>query len=211
MSQSDLQAFTLPELSWDDPAQAYESTKTLYRTARDKALENVQWYMAKRAGRRRAAQLLRFLAAVLAAGGVLIPVVALVLPQVPSPLGYVLLVASGACLLVNRALGVSSGWLRYMTTAFEITTRLDQFQLEWTQAQAKLAGRVPAQGEIMELLDKIGGFIGELDRIVEDETRTWAAQFLEDLSALESVVQAKVHTLQAAQRSRREQENSDDK
>jgi hypothetical protein len=199
----DIRAFAVADLSWDDPLHSFESAKSLYGIACDKAASAAQWYMRGRGARRLAAQLLRLAAALLAAAGLLVPVLALVDTRLPSQLGYALLVGSGSCLLINKALGLSSGWIRYVTTAFEITSQLEQFQLDWAKSLARLAGRAPNPDELATLLDQISHFIEAINRLVENETRSWGAQFQEELGELERVVQGKVQTMRATEERRR--------
>ena len=187
---NDLTSIDLRDLKWNTPEESAQSIQQLYDIVHDKAVSAQAWYMEKRRGRKWIAQWLRGLAALFAAAGILPPVLALVWP-VPSELGYVMFVASGSCLLINRALGISSGWIRYVTTAFALTTALEEFQLDWAQTMAALAGRDLQPDDIQELIIKLKAFSLEINQLIETETATWAVQFNEELSRLEKMVQTK--------------------
>lgn len=188
----DLQAIDLSELKWDSPENSSGSIDLLYRIVQDKARGAIQWYWTKRNGRKRWAQILRGLAVAFAALGLMIPAAALVWPdRVPSPLGYLMFVLVGACLLVNTVIGVSSGWIRYVISAMALQRQLDEFQLDWAGTMARIGGAPRGDDDIEQLLGKLRGFTGRVNEIVEQETRTWGAEFERDLARLEQLASAR--------------------
>ncbi len=115
----------------------------------------------------------------------------LILFDLSNPLGDVLLIASSGCLSINGEFGVSSGWIRYVTTTFAITSALDRFQLDWAQSFAWLSGRTPESDELTLLLEQISQFTNRVNQLVENVSRAWGIQFQENLSEFERVVRAK--------------------
>ena len=151
MDRKDLEALDIGGLKWGDLDAAANSIQELYSVVHHKAQMVGRWYMEKRKAGKHAAQWLRGLAASFAALGSVVPLLALVWPNaVRSDIGYILFVAAGACLLLNRSLGISSSWIRYVTTAFHITTALEDFQLQWAQVMAKMGGKPATQEEVSE-------------------------------------------------------------
>ena len=198
MDRKDLEALNVGDLKWNDIDAAAISINELYAVVHGKAQAVGRWYMQKRRDQKFAAQWLRGLAAVFAASGSVIPLLALVWPNaIRSDIGYILFVAAGACLLLNRSLGISSSWIRYVTTAFHITTALEEFQLQWAQTMARLAGKPSTQEEVAELLAMLTEFTKRINKLVEDETNVWAVAFNEDLSQLEKTVISRAQTVKA--------------
>lgn len=198
MDRKDLEALNIGDLKWDDINAAAVSINELYSVVHSKAQAVGRWYLQKRHDQKFAAQWLRGFAAVFAASGSVVPLMALVWPNViRSDIGYILFVAAGACLLLNRSLGISSSWIRYVTTAFHITTALEEFQLQWAQAMARLNGKPSSQEEVAVLLTMLIEFTQLINQLVEDETNIWAIAFNEDLSQLEKRVISKAQTVKA--------------
>ena len=181
----DLEAMNFGGLPWDRDNLA-DSLGKAYDLACKKTLDAIKWYQSARKKRRVAAQGLRFLAALLIVGGTLVPVLKPLYPDdVPAEVGYVLIVASGACLLINRAMGLSSGWIRYIRTSFILEKDLDAFQLDWAKALADMGGRPETPKQVDDLLDKLRSFVAKVNRVLLNEMDTWADQFNQDLALLE--------------------------
>jgi hypothetical protein len=151
-----------------------------------------RWYFERRRLPRRLAQLLRGLAASLAAFGFLVPIVQPLAPQLPLGTGYAALAAGGALLFLNRTLGLSSAWARYVKAALQIETLLQTHLIAWRAAIAA-ARRTPGDEERLYAL--LTQQVSALGAIVQTETETWVLEFNRDLGALEQSVSDRAPTV----------------
>lgn len=188
----DLQAFDISSLGWESVEVAGASITEIYTVVLAKATSIYDWYLTKRKQKKWLAQWLRAVSTLLVAAGTVIPLLSLVWSQIPSELGYIFFVAAGACLLINRTLGISSGWIRNVTTAFQVSSALERFQLRWAVASAKMGGKPTNAQEVEELLDILCDFTLVLNQLVEKETNVWATSFNQDLTQLEQLAQTPV-------------------
>lgn len=178
------QAFPLGD--WEEPAGRLDE---LYQWVEQRALETVDWYLADRTRKRRAARLLRAGTALGFAGGAVLPLLALadVLDALPpgGPLGllawgYLALLFALLCAGCDRWFGLTSGWMRDVATAQAVQRRLETLQYEWaTESVREVLG--PAQGSATEAAERSLGllrrFSEEVSEFVRAETGDWMVEF----------------------------------
>jgi SMODS and SLOG-associating 2TM effector domain 2 len=124
---------------WQDTEAALAQ---LYRYAEGRAIDAIDWYLADKRGKRIWSRGLRLLVIVLVTAGGLQPLLDAAAPG-PSRTawGYVLLALAAACIGLDRFFGISSGWMRSMTTAQALERRLEQLQYDWAAECARSASR----------------------------------------------------------------------
>ena len=124
---------------WHDTEAALTQ---LYRYAEGRAIEATDWYLQDKRGKRIWSRGLRLLAILLVTAGGLQPLLDAAAPG-PSRTawGYVLLALAAACIGFDRFFGLSSGWMRSMTTAQALERRLEQLQYDWAAECARGASR----------------------------------------------------------------------
>jgi hypothetical protein len=98
--------------------------------------------------------------------------------------GYVSFAAAAGCIALDRFFGLSTSWMRYITTAFAIQRLLAEFQLEWAVLQVKLSGRQPTREQAEQMLLKLKAFRSEVLELVERETQSWVSEFQTNLAEL---------------------------
>ena len=178
------QAFPLGD--WEEPAERLDE---LYQWVEQRALETVDWYLADRTRKRRAARLLRAGTAVGFAAGAVLPLLALT--DVPGflppadPLGllvwgYLSLLLALLCAGCDRWFGLTSGWMRDVATAQAVQRRLEALQYEWaTESVREVLG--PAQGSATEAAERSLGLLRrfgeEVSELVRAETGDWMVAF----------------------------------
>ncbi|AXI78424.1 SLATT domain-containing protein [Peterkaempfera bronchialis] len=176
--RTDLSARQFPLGDWGEPAERLEE---LYRWSEERAVEAVDWYLRDRAWKRRAARALRLLAALCAVGGAVLPLIDLTGEWVgASHWGYVLLVLAGACLAADRAFGLTSGWMRDVSTAQALQRRLEAFQFDWaSECVREVLG--PTEGTAGEAAERCLGvlrrFCEDVSDMVRSETAEWMLEF----------------------------------
>lgn len=141
---------------------------------------------------------LRFLSILQIALAGLIPLLADLIPRqfgegsvVAIAPGWSVVMLAIAALLsgVDRYLGLTSGWVRYVRTAQGLTQRMNQFQFDWEALRCRrqlkpdalhLAGPVLPQGPADPIQDAMNcgrQFLVDVQTLVCRETDLWARKF----------------------------------
>jgi integrase len=130
--------FNVQELTWGTAAEVQESIKRLYLYAEAVADESIDWYGRHKRKLAWKSRLLRLLAIILTAVGGLTPILsALGWAQNLNigQLGYLFLGLAAACVGLDRFIGFSSGWIRYITTKMTLERALSDFRFEWAMIE----------------------------------------------------------------------------
>jgi len=192
----------LGTLTWD--SQGFEkSLNELYGYAVARAQTAIDWYRRKKRPRQTLSLWIRFVALCLIFFGGLCPLV-------PSSLsgsininsyGYLLLAAGGGLVLFDKLFGVSSAWMRFMSTAQELEAQLDAFRVEWS-AQAVLAvKREQQESRVDPRFELIQHFLANLHAAVGRETNEWKTEFNKSIVYFSDVlVQSKGSTTSTGRR-----------
>ncbi len=176
----------LSELPWHDAEASAESVSKLYERVVLAAENSIDWYLRKKESRKRGALACSFFALAFLLLGMLVPATLLVDPEFPYPnLGYVLILASGACMLVNRLFGYSSGWMRYLRAAFTLKRQLEEFQLDWALVRSEMGGDPVDPKQTARLLNGLKRMTQQMNRLVEEETDLWLREFGSELDGAE--------------------------
>nr|WP_257019117.1 SLATT domain-containing protein [Streptomyces sp. TLI_235] len=183
--RTDLSARQFPLGDWGEPAERLEE---LYRWSEERAVEAIDWYRKDRVWKRRWARLLRFCAAVTGVAGVSAPLVGLTgALESSAGWGYVGLALSAACLLTDRAFGLTSGWMRDVSTAQALQRRLEAFQFDWaSECVREVLG--PTEGTAGEAAERCLGvlrrFCEDVSDMVRTETSEWMLEFRASMTQL---------------------------
>lgn len=106
----------------------------------------------------------------------------------------VLLALAGTLLALDRFHGSTSGWVRYVLTAQQLTEALDDFELAFQSRRLDWAGGKPTLEQARAALEQTQKFLRQANGIVHDETGVWAAEFAEALKQLETQTRAASRT-----------------
>jgi hypothetical protein len=166
-------------LSWkEDDLEA--SLAELYRYSEEQANQVSTWYWRSKAGVALRSRFLRFLAVVLLTIGGLAPLVKAAFPMIGTrtgidiaQLGYVFLAGGGACLGLDKYLGYSSAWSRYILAATAITMAISDFRLNWIGLTAKRRGQSPKDEDLTALIELCKVLNTKVNTILQDETVSW--------------------------------------
>lgn len=192
---ADLSALVIKDdIDWGDPQQAFGAIRALHDDLLSKVENAADWYRVNRRNYRRGAKILRILATVLVVLGGLVPFLVLLGSGESTPLhglaldpnwGYLLFALAGGLLAINRYLGISSAWIRYIATALELEQAQEQFQLDWIGKLATMGGEPKSAKDVEALVAELRAFLDRINQIIHNETKTWAHEFERDLSLLE--------------------------
>ncbi|MFI5528834.1 SLATT domain-containing protein [Kitasatospora sp. NPDC051853] len=183
--RTDLSARQFPLGDWGEPAERLEE---LYRWSEERAVEAIDWYRRDRVWKRRWARLLRFGAAGFAVAGVTAPLVSMTGAfSFHASWGYVGLALSAACVGLDRAFGLTSGWMRDVSTAQALQRRLETFQFDWaSECVREVLG--PTEGTAGEAAERCLGvlrrFCEDVSDVVRSETSEWMLEFRAGMTQL---------------------------
>jgi hypothetical protein len=104
-----------------------------------------------------------------------------------NPLWSALALALVAALLaLDRFYGATSGWVRYILTAQQLTTALDEFQVDYETQRLGWGWPEPTPEQAQAALVTMQAFLARVNSAVQDETMAWATEFTEALKQLET-------------------------
>lgn len=183
--RTDLSARQFPLGDWGEPAERLEE---LYRWSEERAVEAIEWYRRDRIWKRRWARLLRFGSAAFAVGGLTAPLLDLAGAVAHgTSWGYVGLALSAACYGTDRVFGLTSGWMRDVSTAQALQRRLEAFQFDWaSECVREVLG--PTEGTAGEAAERCLGvlrrFCEDVSDMVRTETSEWMLEFRASMTQL---------------------------
>ncbi len=183
---------TVLALSWK-PEHRARSLEELFRIADAVGSSAVEYYERKSRWKRTRSRFLRTAAIVFGAGGVLVPLVVTAWEANPARAswGYVCFAAAGVSIGADRLYGLSSGWIRFVTSNLTLERALRRFRFEWALLQSHAAedGVLDAK-DSEEAIQRMLQFVELVDGEILRETEVWAKEFQSSLSELESMVRA---------------------
>jgi hypothetical protein len=183
----DLRAVPFPDQAlhqWQDPEVALA---LLYRHAEARAIDAVDWYLEDKRGKRTWSRGLRVVAILLVIAGGLQPVLDAAGPGRGEPAwGYVLLALAAACVGFDRFFGLSSGWMRNITTAQALRRRLELLQYDWAVECAKAATRTVDGKQVLTRVGLLRAFADDAAVLMQQETSEWVTEFQSNLGQLET-------------------------
>ncbi|CAG7643258.1 SLATT domain-containing protein [Actinacidiphila bryophytorum] len=174
----DLRALPFPLGDWGEPAERLEE---LYRWAESGALLTADWYLRDRVWKRRGARALRCGAALFAAVGAALPLVELTGTGGSTVAwGYLALLMATVCVVLDRVLGLTAGWMRDVGTAQGVERRLEQLRFDWaSESVREVLG--PTEGTASEAAERclaiLRRFCDDVADLVRMETADWMLDF----------------------------------
>jgi SMODS and SLOG-associating 2TM effector domain 2 len=184
--RQDLRPEPFPTAAMDQWQDTEAALTQLYRYAEGRAIDAIDWYLADKRGKRIWSRGLRLVAILLVIAGGLVPLLDAAAPG-PSRTawGYVLLAMATACIGFDRFFGVSSGWMRSMTTAQALERRLEQLQYDWAAECARSASRTVDPKQVQNRLALLRIFSDDVAALLQQETAEWVLEFQSNLLRLE--------------------------
>jgi len=189
MAVEDLRPGDFPGLCWE-PEKATESLQLLYVYVTNQAKESQDWYLGKRARKKRAGFALRLSAMFAATLAGIIPVLAEIyeeggVPQLNPVWSSVAIAVAALLIAIDRLGGMTSGWVRYMLASQEISRLEEAFRIEWEVGKLAWKSEGPSREELLVGLERCRAFLRSVNEVVEKETRIWAAEFLKALREID--------------------------
>ena len=96
-----------------------------------------------------------------------------------------LLALAAAGIGFDRFFGLSSGWIRSMTTAQSLERRLEQLQYDWAAECARSASRTVDPKQVQNRLALLRAFSDDVAALLQQETAEWVLEFQSNLLRFE--------------------------
>jgi SMODS and SLOG-associating 2TM effector domain 2 len=183
----DLRAGPIPAAGLEQWQDTETALTQLYRYAEARAIDAIDWYLGDKRSKRIWSRGLRLLVILLVTAGGLQPLLDAAAPG-PSRTawGYVLLALAAACIGLDRFFGISSGWMRSMTTAQALERRLEQLQYDWAAECARSAARTVDPKQAQTRLALLRAVSDDMAALMQQETAEWVLEFQSNLLRLET-------------------------
>jgi low affinity Fe/Cu permease len=187
--RDDVKPDHLGSLDWT-PEHARQSLDRVYHHAVKAAQDAIDWYLGGRHSKKRWAQKLRVGAIIMVAVAGILPVLAQIFDTGSSVViqpawASVALGIAVALVALDRFFGFSSAWARYITTEQAISAHLNQFMLDWQQANYELTANEVSREKIDHFLGLAKDLAKKTDDHMQAETKQWVKEFKEILTQIE--------------------------
>jgi hypothetical protein len=192
MKKKDLHKTELP--AWDQYVNksSEEVLKSIYETAMGNSKTIRGWYWHSIKTKRIWSLVLRFAAFFLLVLGILLPVVSglsdskdwrLVIAQS----GIIALAAAGLLQAGDKIFGMSSGWLRYISTVTSMENATHKFEIDWSNYIIGKNGNL-TDLDLRTLYEYAKQLENDLDKMKTDETEKWISEFNSGLALLNEMI-----------------------
>ena len=184
------------DLVWE-PNDVPGSLDALYQYVKDRATKAIDWYLESKRDKKIWAIWLRVLAILLASAGALLPILSQIITdengeQIIAPAwASVALVLAGVLVALDRFLGCSSSWIRYISTELRLQKILDEFQIDWQCQKSKWKDAGPDNRQIRDIFGIAKQFIQQVDQLIIEETNAWIAEFQSVLKQIDELAKMK--------------------
>lgn len=177
----DLKPASFPKLSWK-PGEYGAALERVFDYVTGVAGQAVDWYMRKKRPKKVGGWLFRGAAILATALAGLIPVLGELIetggvPVVRPAWSTVALGIAGILVLLDRFLGLTRGWVRFMVAGQEIGEKLEAFRMDWEAGKLAWKQAEPDAEEARAMLEKAKAFLLQVHGVVRQETMGWADEF----------------------------------
>lgn len=161
---------------WTKPQEALEAIKASILTAMKKEED---WYAYHCYWHSIFTKLIRVIAIILFSLGILLPILNLEMINVYGQarnFGYICLAIGGLLLLIDKYLGVSSGYVRFYIAKLDIQKNTGEFESNWDIEMVKASEPMTVEN-ILTLLNILKQFKQAVFTTIQVETGAWASEF----------------------------------
>ncbi|MDM8558334.1 SLATT domain-containing protein [Candidatus Parabeggiatoa sp. HSG14] len=173
-----------------------QDLKTLRKEVETKAREAIDWYIKRKRTKSTGSKVLRISAILFIFVGALSPILQGIdwLKLQDCQYGYIALALAATCVVIDKFMGFSSSWMRYMTTAIVLQKALVGFQTDWLLLWTEVNDDTPTVEQRKKLLYCIKNFRLKIISEIERETQLWTHEFQNNLSQMEVVTKNQQET-----------------
>jgi len=184
---------SIPPLQQWKEAEARDKLKELFDDLLKKADDTINWYHTCRRKKGNAAKGIRISAIMLLIACTLMPYLASIsddkTKMVILSVGYILAGVGGGILLLDRYVGLTNSWIRFVLTGMDLENMRNAFAENW---QIIYLRSLPLTREkFCDLVAAMINFQNSFNATVKKETETWAREFQQNLKDLMTALQQK--------------------
>lgn len=169
-----------------------EPLRALYTSVLATAGSMEAWYRNRKEGKKRGAYAMRVMAVLLTAAATLAPIIREVWPTTdpngwkPVPFSALFAALAATCIALDKLLGFSSGWVRYINAMMELQAKIDAFKFAWSHAalEEQIEPKTPRES-LSHALGLLSGLLNDMREVLRAESQAWAAEFRSTLVELE--------------------------
>jgi len=178
----------------------------------DKAIEAIEWYIRRKRIGSFGSRILRVMAILLTFIGGISPLLPPLLQtigflEIPkeqageiafamAQFGYIAFAIAATCMALDKFMGLSSSWMRYITTSFALQKALAEFQTDWILMWSEVKNDIPTDEQQKKILHRIKEFRLQILTEMEQETQMWTNEFQSNLAQLQMSTKAKLESEQ---------------
>lgn len=184
-----------------DPQDPRGSLDAVFRYVAGDAKEAIEWYLRSKRRKKRWARLFRTLVVLSGALAGVIPLLIEMGLNWPggrsiSPAWASLFVAiAGTMVALDRLLGCSSGWVRYISSEMRVRRILEEFRIDWAIEKAVWKNGTPDADQVRGMLERAKAFNMQVNAIVQEETNAWITEFKTNVKEIDEAVKAKAEAM----------------
>jgi SMODS and SLOG-associating 2TM effector domain 2 len=177
----DIENPNLGELDWAENSRAESLTK-VYDHAMSVSTAAQNWYAGKHPSKRTSGRALRLTGILLAGVGALLPIISEISssssgkPAIAPGWAAVALGLAAGCGILDRYLGFSSAWMRFILAEQHLERQRRDFEYQWNQARAKLSVP-PSADDVEKMLTLARDNVKQVEEIILRETADWVTEF----------------------------------
>jgi|SRR5271165_377938 len=187
---------SVDELNWA-PQHVNDSLATVYRHLIRRAEQAVEWYFRKKQVVARAGYILRLCAilsiSIGAAGPLISNVWSLDVRPFSAPLSATLFAVAATCIGIDRALGLSSRHMRFVSAAFDIQRQIVGFRFSWHEKLPDSGAHPTTAENVRSLLHMAIALEESVWNIVQNETAEGRVESEKSLAALQAQARFSFH------------------
>jgi SMODS and SLOG-associating 2TM effector domain 2 len=182
---------TSPFPKWDN-SNPNESIDLLYNWTLEKSLLRINWYKKGSRKKKMGSQIIRAAAIILVGIGALCPLLNATDVfgkdyDAIGQWGYVVLALAATAVGYDKFFGLSTGWIRYISTQMTLERMMAEFQYDWVILQTKLNYQL-SPDSILLSMQKFRDYTVQVESLVKQETDAWAAEFQNNLAELQKML-----------------------
>lgn len=160
----------------------------VYQETLDSVDHQIKWYTKNASKKKWWAQKLRLSALLLLGIGFILPVLLDIvkLPlNVPGSVASVILALGTGLIALDRYMGHSSGWMRFIKTELLLKSYLSRFQYDTYMERLNWKDGKPNEEQRLSFVQRCASFRNQVWTITNDETLDWIEEFRNSLRALD--------------------------
>ncbi len=174
----------LHELKWD-PENIEDSLDKVYQVAVYKVRDAASYYQKNSKSKKFGARFCRFVAIIMTTLGGVIPILSQMFDFLDPAWASVAIAIAAAFLGLDKFLGYSTAWMRFITTELKISEKLETFEFEWIADKVSWQEDKSNRKKARAMVLRCASFTSEISKIVQEETRAWVDEFQSALTKLD--------------------------